>query len=386
MIEPREVDPARDGGPDGFEETCLALFEHLHTHPEVSLKEHETAAFVADRLRALGLTPTTYEGEPGVVAEWGKGPYTVALRADMDALWQEVGGEWRANHSCGHDAHMTMVLGAADLLRAEGFDPPGGRVRLIFQPAEEIGRGALLMTERGAVDGVDVLFGVHVRPIEEARMGYASPAIQNGSSRTIRGQIHGVSAHAARPHLGVNAVEVAAAIVHGLQSIHLSPMIPYSVKMTQLATGGQSSNIIPDRADFALDARAQTNEAMNQLSARIESAVVSIAAQFGAEVSLRFGAPTPAAVIGDEARSVLARAIGSVLGEDAVAPTTVTPGGEDFHQYTVQRPNLQAAMLGLGCDLTPGLHHPEMHFDRSAIASGARILAQAVKLAFVRAD
>ncbi len=366
-------------------EVIQTTFDHLHAHPEISWKETETTRYWAERMRALGLAVTTFPDCTGLVATWGEGKPVVALRTDIDALWQEVDGEWRANHSCGHDAHMTMVAEAVAALKESGYQPQG-TLKILFQPAEEKGDGALKLVEKGVVDDIDYLFGVHLRPIQEMRAGDAGPAIYNGAALSINGVITGVAAHGARPHLGINAIEVASAIVTGLGSIHTDPMVPATAKMTRLHAGGESTNIIPDKAHFALDLRAQTNEAMDQLLAGIQKVVDGVRMMTGATIELEYESRMVAAVVSEEAKQLMAEAIVDVLGEAHLKPAPVTPGAEDFHFYTVSRPQIKAAMLAMGCDLQPGLHHPQMRFEHSALAQGVNILANVVVRAFAKAN
>ncbi|MFC4620542.1 M20 peptidase aminoacylase family protein [Camelliibacillus cellulosilyticus] len=353
------------------------IFDHLHTHPEVSWKEYQTTEFLTKKLRELGLRVKTFEDCTGVIAEMGSGEPKIGLRADMDALWQEVNGSFKANHSCGHDAHMTMVLGTVMLLKQQDSLPPG-TIRFIFQPAEEKGLGALKMIEKGVVDNLEFLYGVHVRPVQETKNGHATPAILHGSTQTITGTIIGEDAHAARPHLGINGIEVAATLVHELAHIHVDPMVPHSVKMTRLQAGGESANIIPGKAEFSLDLRAQTNEVMEALISHVQAAADSVAKFYNVDIHLDIPANLAAAKENPEAESILAEAIADVLGPENLDPPLVTTGGEDFHFYSLKRPHLKATMLGLGCDLKPGLHHPEMFFDRKALFAGIEILTDAI--------
>ncbi len=358
-----------------------ATFEHLHANPEISWQEKETTRYLAERMRKLGLRVTTFADCTGLVAEWGEGKPVVGLRTDIDALWQEVDGEWRANHSCGHDAHMTMIVETVETLMASGFQPPG-TLKLLFQPAEEKGDGALKLVEKGVVDDIDFLYGVHLRPVQEMEAGFAGPAIYNGAAMFMYGEITGVAAHAARPHLGINAIEVASSIVQGLGSIHLDPAVPATVKMTMLKAGGESTNIIPDKASFALDLRAQTNQAMNQLVEKVEQLIFGVAAIFKATIELRQGSQMVAAEVNEQAKSLMAQAITDVLGETGLKPAPVSPGAEDFHFYTVKRPKIKATMLALGCDLKPGLHHPHMTFRRDALLTGVEILSRVIVRTF----
>lgn len=363
------------------ETTIYETFTHLHANPEISWKEVETTRYLASRMNALGLRVTTFDDCTGLVAEWGEGKPVVGLRTDIDALWQEVDGEWRANHSCGHDAHMTMVLETVESLIASGYCPKG-TLKILFQPAEEKGTGALKLIEKGVVDDIDYLYGVHLRPIQEMPAGFAGPAIYNGAAMFMHGEITGVSAHGARPHLGINAIEVAGAIVAGLGNIHTNPIVPATVKMTMLQAGGESYNIIPDRAVFALDMRAQTNEAMDDLVNRVNQVITGVSAMFQARIDVTTGSRMVAAEVNDEAKKLMELAIVDVMGEDCFRPAPISPGAEDFHYYTVARPHIKATMLALGCDLSPGLHHPQMTFRRESLIKGVEILSRVIVRTF----
>lgn len=353
------------------------VFNHLHENPEVSWREFETTEYLQKFLEYRGFRVQLFGDCTGLVVEVGGGSPCVALRADMDALWQEVDGKFQANHSCGHDAHMTMGVGAMLLLQKAGF-PKKGKLKFIFQPAEEKGTGALKMIEHGVLDDVDYLYGVHLRPIQEIRDGEASAAIYHGAARFLTGEIIGEDAHGARPHLGQNAIEIGASFIHEIKNIHLDPMVPYTAKMTKFHAGSDSGNIIPGKASFSLDLRAQTNEVINALSEKIETITEYLSKLYGVKITLETKANVAAAEVNEEAQHFLEKAIIDVLGAGQLREPIVTSGGEDFHFYTLKKPNIKAAMLGLGCDLQPGLHHPDMTFNREAIYSGVEILARAV--------
>lgn len=355
----------------------LRIFHHLHSNPELSWEEHETTAFIQQQLKALGYTVTTFPDTPGLIAELGSGQPIIGIRADMDALWQEVDGIYQANHSCGHDAHMTMVLGSLYLLKQLGF-PRKGTIRAIFQPAEEAGTGAKKMVELNAIEDLDYLFGVHVRPLQEVENGKAAPAIHHGAATFLHGEIIGVDAHGARPHQGTNAIEVGVAIVQHIGQIHVDPAVPSSIKMTQFATQNKNPNVIPGYAAFSLDLRAQSNQVMDMMLDKVSHIVETLAALYQVQIRLKTGAQVVAAEINENAVDLMEQAIIATIGKENLVPSVITTGGEDFHFYTRLRPELKATMLGLGCGLTPGLHHPEMTFDRDAIFTGIEILARAV--------
>lgn len=354
------------------EETIYQWFDHFHQHPEVSWKEFETTKKIASILDELHVSYRLLGDIPGLIAEIGTGNEIVAVRADIDALWQEVDGKWQANHSCGHDANISMVLGALLLLKDRTLQH---RIRFIFQPAEELGNGACATFDRGAVDGVSHLFGVHLRPIEELPLGKVSPAIHHGAAYFLEGSIQGIDAHGARPHQGKNAIDVIMAVQQMLHSIHLSPFEPHSAKLTKIIADGGSTNIIPGNASFSMDVRAQHNQQLELLRSKIESGLKSIQQQFEIDMSWKWIDFTPGAEVSPTAANMAKNAIIEALGEGHLADEITTPGSDDFHFYTVKKPELKAAMIGIGANLTPGLHHPKMTFDRSALIVAAKVLA-----------
>ncbi|WP_252504362.1 M20 peptidase aminoacylase family protein [Sporosarcina sp. Marseille-Q4943] len=364
-------------------ELVMETFNHLHANPELSWEEVNTTAFIRKKLEEAGCTATVFDDCTGVIGEIGNFSGDVpiiALRADMDALWQEVGGEMKANHSCGHDAHMTMVLGVLQSIkdRMDILERIG--IRFIFQPAEEVGAGALKLVDKGVVDDVDFYYGIHLRPFQETDNGKAAPAILHGATGTIQFEIRGDDAHGARPHLTQNAVEIGTYIVNAIHTIHLDPTIPHSAKVTRFHAGGRSTNIIPGSATLAVDLRAQQNETMDMLVKRVHEVLESARSLFNVTINITEEYGIAAAEVHPEAEAIARKAIVAVLGEENTTDPIITPGGDDFHFYTIKKPHLKATMVGLGCGLKPGLHHPNMTFDRDAMFNGIDVLTKILEL------
>lgn len=365
---------------DQLDEKLIPILTHLHENPEVSWKEVETTAYLVNFLQSEGFKPQTFDNMTGLYVDIGKGTPSVGFRTDMDALWQEVDGVFQANHSCCHDAHMTVALGVILLLKEQASSLPGA-VRIIFQPAEEKAQGAKALVKRGVVDPLHYLFGTHVRPIVELEEGTYTPALHHGAAKLFTGEISGVEAHGARPEQGINAIEVAAAIIDGLKRIWISPTESASIKMTRLHAGGESTNIIPASAGFSIDVRAQSNETMATLTASLERVIQSVSTLFDVKINYREDAHIAAAQVDDAAKEIMKQAIINVVGEEKCAEEVVTPGGEDFHFFTYSKPQLKTTMLGLGYGVSPGLHHPKMTFNKIHLPTGSRIITQAILLA-----
>lgn len=364
----------------------IELYDHLHTIPELGFEEYKTAAFLAEELKKSGFDVRTHVGgTTGVVGVYDSGVAgpTIALRADIDALGHMIEGKLCAMHTCGHDAHSSMVLAAAEeLVRAKMITK--GKLKIIFQPAEEIGTGALAMVEGGAIDDVDMILGLHLRPIEETTMGKATPALYHAASQRLKGVFHGVSAHGARPHLGVNAIDAAVAAITAVNAIHLNPTESYSIKATQMIADAGVTNAIPNEATVIWDVRSELNTTMEHLLEKTKAAIIAGAATVGATVDVSNYFAIPAAEYSDEAIDVLTKAIIEVYGEEGLCPPIKTAGGEDFHYYIKEKPSIKAGYFGLGCDLTPGLHNPSMKFNKEALEQGKNVLIAATKIALHR--
>ena len=360
----------------GYEEEILNWYEYFHEHPEISGQETETTEAIARILDGLGVQYERFPDCTGLIAELGNGSETVALRADIDALWQEVGGEMRANHSCGHDAHMAMALGAICYLKDGKLDR---KYRIIFQPAEENGNGSIWMIERGAMEDVAVLFGMHVRPEDELPYGRFAPSIHHGACVFLQGKIKGTDAHGARPHQGKNAIDAIVAIHGYLASLYADPSESYSVKLTKILTGGENANIIPGNALFSIDVRAQKNEILEALVDSIAKGLPKIADLYGVEIDYEWMDHTPGAIVSIEPERAAREAIIEVAGEGALAEPIITPGSDDFHFYSLKNPEVQASMIGIGAKVHPGLHHPDMSIQTDILDTGAKVLAKAMQ-------
>lgn len=356
-------------------EEILKTYQELHQLAEPSWEEEKTSQYLLEKLVNVGFKVQTFEGHFGFTADLeGEKSDIIALRADMDALVQEVDGEIKPNHSCGHDAHSTMVLYTALALSKQKLKHT---VRFIFQPAEEKAAGALKMIEENVLQHVKFLGGIHVRPVMEIPFGKAAPVILHSSTASIKGVIKGVPAHAARPELGNNPLEAAALLIGAIRQIRLNAADHYSIKITELH-GGEASNSIPENARFTLDLRAESNDTMDMLLKKAEHTISKIGELTETEITSKVEEYSPAAVKSSPAIEIARKAITSILGEENAVEACVSPGAEDFHFYTAENPGIAATMIGLGCGLKPGLHHPKMQFNQEALIYGTKILTRMV--------
>ncbi len=370
----------------GMEAELIALRRDFHRHPELSFREERTARVVADRLRALGLRVRTGVGGTGVVAEIGSGTPVVALRADMDALPIQEASEhdYRSTvpgvmHACGHDAHMTMLLGAASIL-AEAAAELRGTVRLVFQPAEEASdddnkSGATRVIEDGALDGVAAIFGLHIGAHLEAGRVFLRPGPLMAGSDILQVTVEGESAHAGRPHEGVDAILLAAQAVVACQANLARRLAPFETGVLSIGTieGGSAENILADRVRMTGTMRYFTDDGRAKLHGILRDSFALCDAQGGrARVDIL---PNYPPVVNDDAMTTLAHdAIAAALGDDALRTMEPLMWAEDFSILLKETPGA-FFLLGAALDPPREHHHPKFDIDERVLPLGATALA-----------
>ena len=324
------------------------FWPYLHAIPEPAFREMKTSAFVAEVLRKAGYeVQEKVGGATGVVGvlDSGRPGPVAAVRSDMDCLlFKQEDGTEKAVHACGHDGHMTTVLTVAEWLAEEGI--PCGKVKILFQPAEEIGKGALAMTDAGAVDDVEYLLGK--------------------------------AAHGSQPHLGVNAIDVGAAIVNAVNALHSDPLLGGNVKTTRFQGGSGSLNAICDKVNLGFDLRSTSNEEMLVLRQKVRDIIVNTAKVYGAEADSHIVGTCPAAEADATLLPLVQEVIVNVLGQKALLPVKAITVGEDFNFFKQERPHLKTVDMGVGCNLTPCLHDPAMTYDRYALEGAVKVLHELV--------
>lgn len=361
-----------------IQKQIATVWPQLHAMAEPAFQEVRTAKFVAERLRELGyMVEENVGGTTAVVGvlDSGRPGPTVAVRSDMDCLlFKQEDGSEKAIHACGHDAHMTVALAVAQLVKEQGL--PCGRVKLLFQPAEEIGKGALVLLEAGALDDVQYALGYHVMPKDMARSGQIIPQINWTACTLIEGEIRGLAAHGSQPHLGINAIDVGAAIVNAVNALHSNPLLGGSVKTTRFIGGAGSLNAICDKVGIGFDLRSTSNAEMLVLRQKVADIVTNTAKLYGAEGESHIVGTCPAAEADPSLLALTKEVIVDVLGTQGLLPAANITVGEDFNFFKQEKPELKTASLGIGCDLEPRLHDPEMHFDHAALEPAVKVLAQ----------
>jgi amidohydrolase len=366
----------------------ITLRRDLHRHPELSFQEHRTAGLLAQRLGEFGYRVRTGVGKTGIVAELGEAGPVVALRADMDALpiHEQSDADYRSTvngvmHACGHDAHMAMLTGAAQLLAdAAAANLLRGSVRILFQPSEEAcddenKSGATRMIEDGAMKGVSAVFGLHIGAHLEAGKAFVRAGPYMAGTDTFIATVHGKSSHAARPQEGVDAIVLAAHVVLACQNAvarRVSPLQPAVLTIGKI-NGGVAENVIADRVTLRGTMRYYDEDIRRTLHRELRAAL-SVADALGgkATLELREGYPP---VINDETVTGIARRVAiDVLGPDAIAPYEPMMGAEDFAFLARQAPG---CFIWLGAALNPPRehHHPNFDIDESVLPRGAALLA-----------
>jgi hippurate hydrolase len=370
-----------------------ALFEHLHRNPELSGREIETSKRMAQELRALGYEVTEGVGKTGVVAVMrnGSGP-TVLLRADMDGLPVEeksglpyastvrqvdiLGEEQPVMHACGHDVHMTAMIGTAKQLAARK-NAWSGTLVLIGQPAEERVLGARDMLADGLYTRFpkpDYALGFHVWSTVAAGKIMVPQTIAMSSADSVDVVVHGVGTHGASPHRGVDPVLVAAQIVVSLQSLvsrSIDPLEPGVVTVGAIH-GGTKHNIIGDRVDLQLTVRADNYETRAALLAGIERVAHGVARSFGVpedqlpDVVVSKTETTPPTLNDEPTAQRIQTALRGELGADVVVPYRRDGmGAEDFAFYGAPEHGVKAVFMFVGG--TPAAELPSAAPHHSAL-------------------
>nr|WP_051314176.1 amidohydrolase [Actinoalloteichus caeruleus] len=358
----------------------------IHANPELSRHETNTTAFLVERLTAAGLRPRVLPGGTGLICDIGSGRHCVALRADLDALpLAEATGLPFASenegisHACGHDAHTTALLGAA-LALANAPSLPG-RVRLIFQPAEEVmPGGALDVVAAGGLDDVDEIFGLHCDPrLEVGRVGLRVGAITSAAD-LLELRLTSPGGHTSRPHLTADLVHALGTVITGLPTLLSRRIDPRSA--TVLVWGavhaGKAPNAVPQDGVLRGTLRTGDRDVWAALEPMVRDLVGALLAPTGVTYELRHQRGVPPVVNDEDSTRVLDAAVRAALGEGAVSTTQQSSGGEDFGWYLEHVPG-SFARLGVWPGVGPqrDLHQPTFDLDERALLVGVRVLVHA---------
>jgi hippurate hydrolase len=365
----------------------------LHAHPELLYDVHRTAASVAEKLKAFGCDEVvTGVGRTGVVGvirgRRGASAKTIGLRADMDALPIEEANDlpYKSTvpgkmHACGHDGHTAMLLGAARYLaETRNFD---GTAVVIFQPAEEGGAGGKAMVEDGLMTrfGIGEVYGMHNYPNMPVGSFGLRPGPIMAAADFVTIDIEGVGGHAARPHLAVDPVVVAAHIITAIQSIvgrNVDPVKSAVVSIT-MVKAGTTDNVIPQRVRLDGTARSLSEDVRVLVEERLRTLVENTAAAFGAKGKLTYRRNYPV-LVNHERQTGFAGDVASEIAGEAQVDRELPPmmGAEDFSFMLNERPG---AFIWIGNGPSAGLHHPSYNFNDEIIPFGTSYWVRLVETA-----
>jgi len=369
----------------------------LHRNPELSFAEHQTTERILERLRSAGLSPQKMTNT-GAYVDIGEGPIRIAFRADIDALpvIEETDLEYCSlvegvAHACGHDIHTTVMLGVA--LSLGKFNEAGllnGRVRVIFQPAEEkLPGGALSVIEQGLLDEVPRVLALHCDPrIDAGHIGTRIGAITSASD-TIRIEVNGHGGHTSRPHLTEDIVFAMSQIATQVPAVlgrKVDVRSAVSVVWGQIHAGS-APNAIPATGYLAGTMRCLDGDIWYEAGELLDNVVRQIAAPYGVEIKLQHTRGVPPVVNAPAETALIEDAARREFGAEAIELTPQSMGGEDFAWMTQKVPG---AMLRLGTR-TPGgktydLHRGDYMPDESCIGIGVRIMTAAAMQAVREAN
>lgn len=362
------------------QEQMKAWRHHMHQHPEVAFEEHNTARYIADLLRGWGYEVTENIGKTGLVARMscGDGKKSIVLRADTDALAvQEMieGGHKSTipgkSHTCGHDGHSAMLLGAAHYLaHTRAFN---GTVNLIFQPAEEIMGGAVAMIKDGLFERfpMDAVFGMHNMPtLERGKLYFtAGPVMAAVDNWEI--VLTGKGSHGSMPEKSIDPVVAGASLVMALQTIVSRNVGAKDSAVVTVGAflAGDAGNVIPQTATLRLSIRSSAPETRKLVLDKVRAITAAQAASFGVGHEIVEG-PPGAVLVNDPVQTAecadVARAL---LGDDQVVmPGPTFMGSEDFAYYAQHKPG---SYCFIGNGDTPMVHHPMYDFDDRNLPVGA---------------
>lgn len=367
---------------------------HIHAEPELSYEEHATTDYIATELEQMGLTVQRFELGTGLFcdvppADDASASDVVALRADIDALpmAEESGEEFASTsdevaHTCGHDAHTAMLLGAARMLVDT---PPPRPVRLIFQPAEEtMPGGALDCVREGVVESVDRIIALHCDPHRiVGELGVCAGPITSSNAK-ISVEVRSTGGHTARPHETQDTVYALAQIATGtIGSLgrRVDPRSATVLTWGAISAGGSAPNVIPSKGSLLGTVRSADRDTWAVLPDVVPDVIRSLAAPLGIEVDVDFVQGVPPVVNDADCAELAATAIREILGEDGIGEAEQSSGGEDFAWYCEEIPGIYLR-LGVwdGESEESDLHHPGFRMDERALAIGAAVFDRFARL------
>jgi len=370
----------------------VAWRRHLHSHPELSFQEHETAAYVEARLQEFGGFTVTRPTATSVLATLrGQAPGPViALRADMDALpiEEESGVPFASErpgvmHACGHDGHTAILLGVARVL-GERPELVRGELRFIFQHAEELfPGGAQELVDQGVLDGVDEVIGLHLQSPEESGTLQLRAGPMMAAPDAFEIKLVGRGGHAAMPQLSVDPIAIGAELVSSLQQLvsrTVDPLEPLVLSVTRFHAG-TAFNIIPESAELAGTVRSFDPDLRARMPELMERVIQGVTAAHGASYEFQYHFGYRALVNDEAVTETLRAAFVDTFGEDIVVTSPRHMGGEDFSAYLAAKPGtfFYVGAKPPGVESAYPHHHPRFAIDEAALETGVAAFLTAVE-------
>ncbi|MDQ4103127.1 MAG: amidohydrolase [Actinomycetota bacterium] len=358
----------------------------VHAHPELAYQEYRTTALIGEQLSSAGLHPTVLPGGTGLICDVGTGSRCVALRADIDALplSEGTGLPFASTvdgvmHACGHDAHVAILIGTALCLASAPALP--GRIRLIFQPAEEVmPGGAVDVVGAAGLSGVDRIFALHCAP--RLRVGQVGTRVGpiTSAADMLEVRLSSPGGHTARPHLTADLVHALGALITGLPTLLSRRVDPRSgtVLVWGAVQAGQAANTVPEHGWVRGTLRTGDHGVWEDLKPLVRSLVTALLTPTGVGFDLRHVRGVPPVVNELVSTGLLRDGVAAALGADALTTTDQSSGGEDFGWYLEHLPG---SMCRLG--VWPGegpqfdLHQPTFDLDERALPLGVRVMVHA---------
>ncbi|HYZ35971.1 MAG TPA: amidohydrolase [Pseudonocardiaceae bacterium] len=384
------LDIAAGRGPSWLDEwlskhgtELVAWRRQVHAHPELAYAEHATTALITECLHSAGLRPIPLPGGTGLICDIGAGSRCVALRADIDALplVESTGLPFASTvhgvmHACGHDAHTAILIGAALALASAPALP--GRIRVIFQPAEEVlPGGALDVLAAGGLSDVEHIFALHCAPrVPVGQVGTRIGPITSASD-LLELRLSSPGGHTSRPHLTADLVHALGAVITGLPSLLSRRVDPRSgtVLVWGAVQAGQAANTVPQEGLVRGTLRTGDRAIWADLEPLVRELVTALLAPTGVGFELRHVRGVPPVVNEPVSTGLLRAGIAAALGKDAVVGTEQSAGGEDFAWYLEHVPG-SMCRLGVwsGEHHQHDIHQPTFDLDERALPLGVRVM------------
>ena len=372
-----------------YDDYIIEQRRYFHQHPELSFEEKETTQALKNQLEDMGIEVTTFDdyyGLVGIIHGGKKTGKTIMLRADIDALPIEehadvpFASKNGKMHACGHDCHMAMLLGAVKILN-EIKDELDGDVKILFQSAEESCYGAKYYVEKGILDDVDAVFGMHIWGTLNAPYFNLEAGGRMASCDNFKITVKGTSAHGSAPHLGHDAIVAAASMIMNLQTFVSRMNDPLNTLVLSIGTfkGGQRFNIIPNHVEMEGTIRTYSRELRKKMEANIKTIIENVANIFGCTVELEYDAfPNPIINEHEDLNRLAHDAAVKLYGEESLTTMPKLTGSEDFAYFMDKVPGffgfLGCANEEIGACYSN--HNDKFKVDETVLHRGSALYAQ----------